>query len=285
MWSGKEFMENNSYLRINRYSYVMNNPLKYIDPSGWGSEGPGSNGGGLLPDDLPSGISNPVPYGGGDSNILPNWNTLWYSNCWSGNYLSGSMSVSWSNGSGGTTPGSGLGDNAFISATNSSPVSLGNTGFSGGPRGQSNTSANQIFGVSLAQGNSGPTEFQGAFIEKRYLYDYMLMHAVQTKKEVVSLELVKNGETKYFVLPWHNNTISESNPHLRDLENYVPGYTKTNVTKIFHTHPKSTPPSNKDKAYGDFYNVPIYTVGANGSTWIYFNKQSKTTNLELYLAK
>lgn len=113
----------------------MNNPLKYIDPSGWGSEGPGSNGGGLLPDDLPSGISNPVPYGGGDSNILPNWNTLWYSNCWSGNYLSGSMSVSWSNGSGGTTAGSGLGDNAFISATNSSPVSSGNMGFSGGPRG------------------------------------------------------------------------------------------------------------------------------------------------------
>lgn len=52
---------------FNRYSYVMNNPLKYIDPTGWGGQGPGSGGtGGVygpLPDYGPSGTPPPYPYG------------------------------------------------------------------------------------------------------------------------------------------------------------------------------------------------------------------------------
>lgn len=52
---------------FNRYSYVMNNPLKYIDPTGWGGQGPGSGGtGGVygpLPEYGPSGTPPPYPYG------------------------------------------------------------------------------------------------------------------------------------------------------------------------------------------------------------------------------
>ncbi len=104
----------------------------------------------------------------------------------------------------------------------------------------------------------------------------MLSQAKNNRVEVAAWELKKgNEEARYFVLPWKGNTGRYSNSHIEEVGLYVLGYTKDDVTGMIHTHPWSTEPSQGDKDFTDFYNIPIYTIGANGTYYVYSNGQTK----------
>ncbi|MBS1652123.1 MAG: hypothetical protein JSU07_08955 [Bacteroidetes bacterium] len=138
-----------------------------------------------------------------------------------------------------------------------------------------------------AQSFGEPSKDIGAFVDKKNLYDFMLIQALNNSVEVVALE-IKNtidAQPRYFVMPWAGNKSNESYPHVSDVGNYINDYTKNDVKKIFHTHPMSTPPSTADKNYSNFFKIPIYTIGANGNSWIYYNGSIKPTNLESYLQR
>jgi proteasome lid subunit RPN8/RPN11 len=97
----------------------------------------------------------------------------------------------------------------------------------------------------------------------------MLNHAKSTSVEVAALELNSGkGGAKYFVLPWKDNLPNRSR-FSTDLSKYVKGYSWKDVAGMYHTHPQSRPPGAVDMAQGDKYNLPIYTIGANGTSYLY----------------
>jgi len=70
------------------------------------------------------------------------------------------------------------------------------------------------------------------------------------------LQKGNTGETRYFVLPWKNNLINKSRFSI-NVGKYVKGYSQEDIRGLYHTHPRSTPPSGKDRAWSDKYNLPI----------------------------
>lgn len=128
-----------------------------------------------------------------------------------------------------------------------------------------------------------PTQEKGGWIDADKLYDYLLNHAKNTSVEVAAYELKRGKEdTKYFVLPWNRNTKTSSVLPMATLNKYVPGYSYKDITAVFHTHPSSSPPSTADKAYSDKYNIPIYSIGANGISYLYLGGTTSVIDLSLY---
>jgi proteasome lid subunit RPN8/RPN11 len=133
------------------------------------------------------------------------------------------------------------------------------------------------------QTQGGPTREAGGWMGADKLYDYLLDHAKNTSVEVAVYELKRGKEdTKYFVLPWERNTKSSSVLPMNTLGKYIPGYSYKDITGVFHTHPGSTPPSKADMAYSDKYNIPIYSLGANGTSYLYLGGTTSVIDLSLY---
>jgi RHS repeat-associated protein len=129
----------------------------------------------------------------------------------------------------------------------------------------------------------GPTREAGGWAEADKLYDYLLNHAKNTSVEVAVYELKRGKEgTKYFVLPWDRNTKSSSVLPMKTLGKYIPGYSYKDINGVFHTHPRSTPPGIADMAYSDKYNIPIYSIGANGTSYLYLGGTTSAIDLSLY---
>jgi hypothetical protein len=94
-------------------------------------------------------------------------------------------------------------------------------------------------------------------VDPEKLYNYLLDQAKNNPVEVAAYELKRGTEkTRYFVLPWNRNTKSSSVLPISTIGKYIPGYSIKDVTGVFHTHPRSTPPGIADRVEAGF--APIY---------------------------
>ncbi len=128
-----------------------------------------------------------------------------------------------------------------------------------------------------------PTIDKGGWIDGDKLYGFLLYNAKNNAVEVAVYELKRGKEgTKYFVLPWKDNTKSSSVLPIGSLGKYIPGYSYKDITGVFHTHPRSTPPGTADKAFSDKYNLPVYSIGANGTSYLYLGGTTSPIDLSFY---
>jgi len=95
---------------------------------------------------------------------------------------------------------------------------------------------------------------------------------------------LKRGKeaTKYFVLPWEKNSKSSSVLPIGTLGKYISGYSYKDITGVFHTHPSSSPPGSADRDFSDKYNLPIYSIGPNGTSYLYLGGTTSLIDLSLY---
>jgi len=133
------------------------------------------------------------------------------------------------------------------------------------------------------QTQDGPTRDAGGWVDADKLYDFLLDQARNNSVEVAAYELKRGKEaTKYFVLPWKENEKSNSVLPIGSLGKYIPGYSYKDITGVFHTHPRSTPPGSADRAFSDKYDLPIYSIGANGTSYLYLGGTTSPIDLRLY---
>jgi RHS repeat-associated protein len=123
------------------------------------------------------------------------------------------------------------------------------------------------------------TADKGGFIDGFNVFNYLQNHAKNTGVEVAVFEF-KQG--RYFVLPWNENTKSTSVIGTR-AGRYFNDFIFGDVTALYHTHPMSTSPSRADKALSDKYNIPIFTFGANGNSYMYFSGSIRPVDLKYFL--
>jgi hypothetical protein len=122
--------------------------------------------------------------------------------------------------------------------------------------------------ILILVGYGNPTIDHGGFIEG---YDnfinFMFDAAKNIKVELMGYEILdpNTKEMKYFVLPWNENSQTESKSNL----NGIPGYSRKNVTQQFHTHPVGVNiwGSRQDALYSNRWNLPVNIVSSKGTIW------------------
>lgn len=113
---------------------------------------------------------------------------------------------------------------------------------------------------------SEPTIDKGGFIDKVNFFNYMVNHAKNTLVEVGALELKKEGQIYFFVLPWIDNDRSHTRFYM-DLSKYgLSGYA---ILALFHTHPESHGFSDDDKNWSEYNLKPVWVIKPNGSSDVY----------------
>ncbi len=87
---------------------------------------------------------------------------------------------------------------------------------------------------------------------------------------------------KYYVLPWKDNLPNKSfvSQYLNGNINSVQRYNREDIRALYHTHPRSSKPSQADKDWSDYYKIPIYTIGSNGNSYYYFNGMGGDAQLQ-----
>jgi proteasome lid subunit RPN8/RPN11 len=113
---------------------------------------------------------------------------------------------------------------------------------------------------------SDPTIDKGGFINNAKFYDYMLNHAKNTPVEVGAFELRKNSQMYFFILPWKDNDISHTRFSLSLSDYGLDGY---NLIQVYHTHPGSTDLSTVDKLWSQGHLMPIWVINPNGNSYGY----------------
>jgi proteasome lid subunit RPN8/RPN11 len=134
--------------------------------------------------------------------------------------------------------------------------------------GESNFNLSSLFTSTenfFQDGDNLPTREKGAFIDDfDNFYNFMLDQARNNPVEVAAFGVRDGNRTRYFVQRWNENTATRSvNYH-----NAIPGYTREDIVSQYHTHPQSSGPSWDDAYVSQRYNVPVYTIGANGKMWM-----------------
>jgi proteasome lid subunit RPN8/RPN11 len=109
----------------------------------------------------------------------------------------------------------------------------------------------------------------------------MLNHAKNTTVEVAAFELKKNGETRYYILPWNDNDRTTSR-FTTNLNKYgLDGYNEINIMQLYHTHPGSNMPGPTDREWSNNSLIPIWAICPNGKSYIYSPIENTTNAIEL----
>jgi len=233
---------------LNRYTYCLNNPLKYVDPSGmtyFKLEG----------NDWVAFEYNPFTWvgvdfrtasGGGIALEGPSYEE------WRSNSVNEAEKNEYGL-SGEGENGKGEGGLYYDWVSNSYRfVNNPEIGFSP-----------SIF--VFLQGD--PTIDKGGFIDKENFYDYMLNHAKNTPVEVGAFELKKNEATYFFILPWKDNDRSHTRFTMSLSVYGLDGY---KIINFYHTHPgASNGPSGVDKLWSQDNLVPIWVLTPEGNSHFY----------------
>ncbi len=113
---------------------------------------------------------------------------------------------------------------------------------------------------------SDPTKDKGGFVDKAKFFNYMVNHAKNTPVEVGAFELKKEGQNYFFVLPWIDNDRTHTRFYM-DLSKY--GLTGFSILALFHTHPESHGLNEIDKDWSEYNLKPVWVIKPNGSSDVY----------------
>lgn len=135
--------------------------------------------------------------------------------------------------------------------------------------------------LSFASGE--PTIDKGGFIDGYDAFiNFMFNAAENIGVELMGYEILdpKTNELKYYILPWINNTQTESYSNV----NGIPGYKKEDIIQQFHTHPKGVSmwASLKDVKYSNRWNIPVNAVSFKGTICrVFLPSELKVSNVEM----
>ena len=120
-----------------------------------------------------------------------------------------------------------------------------------------------------------PTMDQGGIFDNSEEFDTYMVNAANTavnaaggRVEVGAWQIADPTTFEgyiFVVQPWGRNDVN----HTYNLFNYLDGYQQSDIMAEFHTHPGSTGPSIDDMNFSRDNNMPIYTIGADGSAYYY----------------
>ncbi|MCC7333046.1 MAG: hypothetical protein IT232_10620 [Flavobacteriales bacterium] len=254
---------------FNRYSYVVNNPLKYNDPSGESWE------------DVVRGIINTIGFLSGGTlfsesvtYLNDKINGIQRDSYFDMDYLLGRAAPSSMNSGSGTQS---MGD------------------YSGSLNDKSNSWAEQeeyaiesyIWGYWWSQArvdgkdfgepkrnepiyktrlvkieNNNPTIDKGGFIDNKG--DFIGFMTDQAKNNPVEVAAFGLTDGRFFVQPWKGNRADRSNNDFNH-----PSLEGLTISSQYHTHPNGSGLSHKDAVFSQTYRVPVHSISPNGDIWRY----------------
>ena len=269
----------------NGYSYVLNNPLKYTDPSGWAY-------GGYQFLSLTQGFNLETASNGGEA-WDPNGAMGYLVDgvaCTKFEYLeaeraggivhpkgiSSFFKVTQADGTVVNTADAGEAASLFNEGNNEHKVIFENGKFNYydvmhvTPDRNDNNLTASIDGGGIASTDpqdGGPTENEGGFIIGKENFEKFMYDKAENSPVEVSAMEVTNRDTKeksYFVFPWADNKVKQSENDISLIDQKI-----YEINANYHTHPTSSGPSRDDALASQQWNgLPIYTMGANGNMYI-----------------
>ena len=117
-------------------------------------------------------------------------------------------------------------------------------------------------------GIDGPSSTQGGFIDDNASFITFMKAQARNNGVEVSAFQMKDG--RYFVQPWSGNSPRASINNSANIPGMGTVYGDSDIEALWHTHPGSSWPSEADANISQYYNVPVRTIGANGSMYEVF---------------
>ncbi|OFY71452.1 MAG: hypothetical protein A3G23_11570 [Bacteroidetes bacterium RIFCSPLOWO2_12_FULL_37_12] len=265
----------------NRYSYAANNPLRYVDPSGQFIEyilagaillGKFYYDGYKANDNEP----NPFKWDWGNATY-----TVGYSNTggnssystgvgWGNNY---STNVGYNSSNNSATFGYSYNGSTYNQSINTPEQSSGYIDWRNVDEARDNMQ-NTYTGQEGFNNEEITSQFsqfgeitreKGGFIDNyNDFYIFMVNKAANEVVEVAAFGVQDANGTKYYVQPWEYNTPTNSVNNAYG----IPGYSREDIFAQYHTHKNSYGPSRFDAIFTQNWNIPVYSIGADGRIWI-----------------